>query len=220
MSAAAGELIAAIRRELPADHQEDRFSPAIRAGDIPVAFLPTMAKELYGIVTSDRDTFSWLKSQTTQPLLAEYFDAAAYFQDYAAGKILGFADACGVPERELAGYPPHPGCQAFPSYLSWLAIHANPTAVVVAVTVNLDGWPRYCATAAISLRANYGMTAGACEFFDFFATPMPGLEESTVPVIQAGLDAGDDVTRSRHQVRLLHSYEIMFWNSLADQALT
>jgi hypothetical protein len=218
MTATARDLIKTIRQDLTDDHEQDRFTPAIRAGDIPARFFPTMAKELYGIVTRDRDTFGWLKSRAAEPLLATYFDAAAHFQDYAAGKLLSFVAACEVPERDLADHPPHPGCQAFPSYLSWLAVHADPAAVILAVTVNLAGWPAYCAAAATSLREIYGFTDDACEFFDFFAAPMPGLEESTVTVIQAGIDAGHDVSNGLHQARLLRAYEIMFWNSLADQS--
>jgi hypothetical protein len=41
--------------------------------------------------------------------------------------------------------------------------------------------------------------------------------EQAVAAVQAGIDAGRvDATRVSRQARLVQSYELMFWNTLAD----
>lgn len=83
---------------------------------------------------------------------------------------------------------------------------------------NFSAWGSYCATVAQALRAHYGFDDASCAFFDFFAAPPPGGDEPALAVVQAGLDAGRGTDEAREYGRLLQSYELMFWNTLAELA--
>ena len=60
--------------------------------------------------------------------------------------------------------------------------------------------------------------AGRCDtsFFEFFAEPAPGFEQQALAVADQGLAAGDSPERARCAAPLLHAYELMFWDTLAD----
>jgi hypothetical protein len=50
------------------------------------------------------------------------------------------------------------------------------------------------------------------------ATPSPRLEAQALAVVQEGLDRGRSPTLARSHTRMLHVYELMFWNTLAEHA--
>jgi hypothetical protein len=159
-----------------------------------------------------------LASRSTEPA------ADGFFADLAQGEVLAleqltrFAAACGLGEQELREYVPRAGCQAYPSYLAWLALNGEPSDVVLAVVANFSAWGSYCATVAQALREHYGFDDADCGFFDFFAAPPPAGDEPALAAVQAGLDAGRGTGRAREYGRLLQSYELMFWNTLAELA--
>jgi hypothetical protein len=64
------------------------------------------------------------------------------------------------------------------------------------------------------MREHYGFDDEACGFFDFFATPTPEIEEQAV----AAIDAGHRTDEAFTYGRLFQSYELMFWNTIADTA--
>jgi hypothetical protein len=90
--------------------------------------------------------------------------------------------------------------------------------VVLAVVANFSAWGSYCKTIAQALRVPYGFDDGGCAFFDFFAMPAPGDDQPALVVVQAGLDAGRGTDKALEYGRLLQSYELMFWNTLAELA--
>jgi hypothetical protein len=122
-----------------------------------------------------------------------------------------------MSDAAVTAYQPRPGCQAYPAYVAWLALNAEPVDVIATLMINFDAWGGYCATVAAGLREHYGFDHEACRFFDFFATPVPELEAQALAAIQAALDAGADLGRAHRYGLLLQSYEIAFWNTLADR---
>ncbi|WP_327405722.1 hypothetical protein [Streptomyces sp. NBC_01288] len=104
-----------------------------------------------------------------------------------------------------------PGCQSYPAYVAWLALNANPTDVVLALTSNFAEWGGYCSTIASALREDYAFTDEACGFFDFFAEPAPELDEKAAAAMRAG-QVDDELVR--RYSRLLKYYEASFWNTL------
>jgi hypothetical protein len=88
--------------------------------------------------------------------------------------------------------------------------------VIVALIANFAAWGGHCATVAAAMREHYGFDDEACAFFDFFAAPAPELEEQAVAALQAGIDAGRLGDEARTYGRLFQSYELMFWNTIAD----
>ena len=54
-------------------------------------------------------------------------------------------------------------------------------------------------------------------FFGFFAEPAPAVDEKAREAVQHGLDTGQAQPATAHRYgRLLQSYELMFWNSVAE----
>ena len=95
--------------------------------------------------------------------------------------------------------------------MAWLALNAEPTDVVAALTSNFAEWGGYWATIAGALRSRYGFTDEACGFFDFFAEPSPELDEKAASAVRAGR-GNDELVRG--YTRLLKHYEASFWNTL------
>src|SRR5207247_1208612 len=147
----------------------------------------------------------------------------AFFTSLAAGettvlpKLAAFAAECRMDLVALGAHQPLAGCQAYPSYVAWLALNAEPTDVVLALTVNFGAWGSYCGTVAAALREHSRFPVPACAFFDFFAQPAPELAQQALTTLQSGLDSGRHTRAAFEYARLLQAYELMFWNTLADQ---
>ena len=137
--------------------------------------------------------------------------AGDFFRDLAAGEeealrlLARFGTAVGLD----AGYEPLAGCQAYPAYVAWLALNGSPADMALAFLANLESWGRSCARMRDALRPLYG--ADAVAFFDFFAEPPTGFEERALALTATG-----DPASARRAARLLQAYELLYWNTLAD----
>jgi hypothetical protein len=216
MTEKAQQLLDSVREDLTPDNDHNRLVPAIAAGRAPVAAIGALATEELLIVPSDRRSFLMLAANAVEPAAADFFADLGKGENLVLGTLPAMADAAGFDERVRRDYRPAAGCQAYPAYLAWLALNADPAAVVLAVTANFAAWGSYCATLSTALRREYGFGDEACAFVDFFASPAPALEELAVAAIQQALDAGRPVEAGRTYGRLLQDYELMFWNTLAD----
>ncbi|MEV0479063.1 transcriptional regulator [Streptomyces sp. NPDC050508] len=186
----------------------------IATGTAPRETLATLALEQHRVIPADRRAFLHLaQRETATPEAAAFFEFLAEGEAMAGEKLIAFAEACGVDETRLRTYEPLPGCQAYPAYVAWLALNAEPTDVVAALTSNFAEWGGYCATIAGALRNHYGFTDEACGFFDFFAEPAPELELGATAAMRAGkVNEGSVTTYST----LLKAYEASFWSTLSD----
>jgi hypothetical protein len=217
MTRSAVDLVAEVQRELALDKDANRLIPLVAAGQAPIGVLGALAAEQHRIISSDWRTFLTLAAQSTIPQARGFFTALAGGEELALAKVADFATACGFDRAAVEAYQPLPGCQAYPAYLAWLALNGRPLDALLAILVNFSAWGDYCGTIAKALRENYGFDDAGCGFFDFFATPVPELEQQAVAALQAGLDQGWQPDEAIGYGRLLQGYEVMFWNSLADQ---
>lgn len=206
----ARDLLTTIRAELPPG--ENRLVGRIEQGEAPLSVIGALAAEEQRIVTSDWRSFLALASRAPDPATRTFFTALAQGETLALPMLLPLAAACGT---DVGEYQPKPGCQAYPSFLAWLALNADPSAAALAILANFEAWGGYCSRIGQALRERYGLGDEACAFFDFFASPVPELEEQAMAAVQAGLDASRPLDEAREHSRLLHSYELMFWNTLA-----
>lgn len=207
-------VLARLRAELAAEEQErNRLVPMVEAGTAPLPVLAALGAEEHLIVASDRRSFLTLAARADQPDAAGFFTALGQGEGLALAQLPAFTTAAGMPPEAVAGYRPRAGCQAYPSYLAWLALNARPCDAVLAVMVNFAAWGESCAAVARGLRTHYGFADDACGFFDFFATPVPELEAQGL----AAIEAGASLPAGRRYARLLQSYEMTFWNTLADE---
>ncbi|WP_181802774.1 thiaminase II/PqqC family protein [Streptomyces shenzhenensis] len=220
MPATAAEMLKKTRSELAPDPNANPWVPLVAGGRASPGTLAVLALEQHRVIPADRRAFLHLAQRATEePAAAGFFTALAEGEELAAARLGAFAEACAVDEERMRAYEPLPGCQAYPAYLSWLALNAAPADAVLAVTANFATWGTYCASIAQGLRTHYGFTDEACAFFDFFAAPAPALDRQATAAVEAGLHAGRlDERRVYAYGRLLQAYEQMFWTSLSALA--
>jgi hypothetical protein len=214
MTRSAQDLLDTIRRELAPGETANRFVPLVAQGKAPLSAIGALAAEERAIVASDWRSFLTLAARAPEPAARGFFTALAQGESLALPMLTPLAAAAGLDEAAVRAYQPQPGCQAYPAFLAWLALNAEPAAAVLAILANFAAWGGYCATVGVGLREHYGFGDDACAFFDFFATPVPELEEQALAAVQAGLDAGVPLDAARDHGRLLQGYELMFWSTL------
>ncbi|MCR8577999.1 transcriptional regulator [Streptomyces sp. Isolate_219] len=205
-------------RALTPDSAANRLVSQIEAGAAPRSVFATFALEQHQVIAADRLSFQHLARRADgDPPVADFFDLLAQGETRALKRLAGLADACGLSEREIAEYQPRPGCQAYPSYAARLALGGEPSDVAIALTANFAAWGGYCAIVAAAMRDHYGFPEAARGFFGFFAEPAPAVDEKAREAVQHGLDTGQAQPATAHRYgRLLQSYELMFWNSVAE----
>ncbi|QYN40606.1 transcriptional regulator [Pseudonocardia sp. DSM 110487] len=217
MMSAARELLDSVRAELAPRDAENRLTPLIADGAAPRSVFAAIAAEELHIVPSDWRSLHTLAARCDTAAARSYFSGLASGEEAALAKLAPLAAAAGLDDDAANAYEPRAGCQAYPAYFAWLALNARPAEVAVALTANFGAWGTYCAAIARGMREHYGFDDDACGFFDFFATPLP--DDQAVAVVQAGFDAGTlDRDAARRYARLFQSYELMFWNTLAEPA--
>jgi thiaminase len=216
MTGPAREILATARKALAPSDSDNRLVPLIASGQAPRSVFATIAAEEHRIVPSDQRSFLTLAARCAEPNARELFAGLAAGESLALAKLATLADATGQDAAALSAYQPKAGCQAYPAYMAWLAMFGEPADVVVALLANFAAWGEYCATIARAMREHYGFDDEACGFFDFFATPVPEVEEQAVAALQAGIDAGRHSDEAFTYGRLFQSYELMFWNTIAD----
>ncbi len=216
MTSSARDLLTAARTELAPAEGSNRLVPMIAAGQAPRSVFATIAAEEHRIVRSDWRSFLTLASRSAEQSAREFFASLAQGEGLALGKLTALAGAAGLDDAAVQGYQPMAGAQAYPAYLAWLALNGEPADVVIALAANFAAWGSYCAIIGKAMREHYGFAAEACGFFDFFATPAPDLDELAVAAVQAGIDTGRQTGEAFTYGRLFQSYELMFWNSIAD----
>lgn len=218
MATQARELLESIRAELAPAESENRLVPLIERGDADRSVFGTVAGEESHIVRSDWRSLHLLASRSTEHTAREFFAGLAQGEGLALTKLPALAAAGGLDEAALRAYEPMAGCQAYPAYFAWLALNGEPADVIVAIVANFAAWGDYCGQIAAAMRSKYGLDDEACGFFDFFATPVPEVVEQAVAAVQAGIDAGQsDERAARRYGRLFQTYELMFWNTIADK---
>lgn len=217
MALSARELLESVRAELAPEERKNRLVPLIERGKAPVSVFGTLAAEESHIVRSDWRSLHFLAARADEQTAREFFAGLAEGERLSLGMLPALAAAGGMDADELAAYEPMAGCQAYPSYFSWLALNGEAADVIIGVVANFAAWGDYCGRIAAAMRAKYGLDDEACAFFDFFATPIPETVEQAITAVQAGMDAGRSSERlARRYGRLFQSYELMFWNTIAD----
>ncbi|AXI76396.1 thiaminase II/PqqC family protein [Peterkaempfera bronchialis] len=218
----------------PADHARtgpepgvNRLLPLITEGRAPIGVLAELAAQEHHIVRSDLRSLLLLATRCAGTRTGRYFADLAGGEEEALVRLARYGAACGLDGEALRSREPLAGCQAYPAYLAWLALNGEPTAVVLAFRANAAAWGGYCAAVAVALRTHYGFDDASCGFFDFFARPAPSARPggTEVPADHTAEDAAllgeapdpaRAVARGERYGRLLESYELMFWNTLAD----
>ncbi|MFL6120027.1 transcriptional regulator [Actinophytocola sp.] len=212
----ARDLLESIRADLAPAESDNRLVPLIERGAAPRTVFGTIAAEESHIVRSDWRSLHLLAARS-DAAARDFFAGLAAGEGMALARLPALAAAGGLDEAALAAYEPMAGCQAYPAYFTWLAVHAEPADVILAIVANFAAWGDYCARIATAMRTQYDLDDEACAFFDLFATPVPEAVDQAVLAVQAGMDAGrSDERAARRYGRLFQTYELMFWNTIAN----
>jgi hypothetical protein len=210
----ASDLLAELREEFLPAPEDNRFVPAVADGKAPLAAVGALAAEQHRIVPSDQRSFLLLAARSVGSPAGEFFSGLAAGETVARAALPALAAACGLDEAAVRRYQPMPGCQAYPAYVTWLALNADPCDALIALVANFTAFGQYCATLARALREHYGLPGEACAFFDLFATPPEGEDPNVLAAVEIVQQRSLD--RARDHARLLQSYELLFWNTLAE----
>lgn len=218
MAHSAEQAVDAARRALAPAEGANRLVPVILDGKASREVLGCLAGEQQYIVAGDRRSFLHLAARSSaDPAVSGCYEGLARAETEALARLEAFAAASGLDEVSMRAYEPMAACQGYPSYVAWLALNADPGAVVLALVANFSAWGGYCAAVARGLRRHYGFDDSACAFFDFFADPDPGAEEQALRAVDSWLASGGAMDEAMRYGRMLQAFELMFWNTLADR---
>jgi hypothetical protein len=217
MTGPARDLLKAAREKVAPAESDNRLVPLIASGKAPRSVFAMIAAEESRIVRSDWRSFLTIAARCTEPVSRELFSGLAAGEGLALTKLDSLRAATGLDDAALAAYEPKAGCQAYPAYLAWLCLFGEPADVIIALLANFAAWGGYCGTIATAMREHYGFDDEACAFFDFFAEPVPGVDDAAAAAVQLAVDAGRQTDEALTYARLFQSYELMFWNTIADQ---
>jgi thiaminase len=212
------QIFASFHAELAPQEDDNALVPLLVSGDAALVAVAALAAEQHRIIPSDRRSFLTIaaRAEANSPA-GEFFAGLAAGENAALATLPALASAAGMDAEAVRAYRPMPQCQAYPAYLAWLALNAEPAHAAMALLANFAAWGGYCGKVAQALRKNYGFDDEACAFFDLFATPVPGAQEQALAVAQEALDLGGLESAFAYG-RLVQSYELMFWNGLAELA--
>lgn len=215
----ATELLESLRQPLAPVEEAIRSHPfldALAAGRVSAHALRAIAGEQRRIIASDKRSFAQLAARFAEPPAGDFFLSMSQGEGEALRLLGGYTAWLGVDDDWLRTYAPAPRAQSYPAYVAWLALNGTSSAVALAFLANLAAWGANCGAVAGALREAYDADDEAVAFFEFFAVAPPGFREQALGVIKAGLDAGEDPLEAAHAARLLQSYELAFWDAVAD----
>lgn len=215
MTLSARDLLDGIRAELAPHDSDNPMVALIAVGTAPRAVFAAIAAEEQRITSSDWRSFHAMAARADEPQVRAFLDGFPPGEQQALAMLDALVAAAGPDQgMEL----PRAGCQAYPAYVAWLALNAEPSAAVAGIYANLTAFGRYCRAVADGMRTHYEFDDPACAFFDFFAADTPELDQRALAAIQAGLDSARLNPNDAHlYARLFQDYELMFWNTLAGE---
>lgn len=193
----------------------NRFLDLLDKGAVPAERLGWLAGELYRLVGSDRRSFALLASRYPAPPAGDLFLDMAKGEGEALRLLLDFAAALGLGQRELLAYEPRPLAQAYPAYLTQLAVFGPRSATALALLANVEESGGNYARAAGALRSRYGLSEQAVGHFLFFAETPASLLAAAAATVAAGMAEGEDPQEAVRAARMVHAYETIFWDTLA-----
>jgi thiaminase len=215
----ARRLVEELRRDLAPIENEIRNHPyltALENHQVPRSNLRAFAGEQYHIIQSDLRSAAQLVARYGATPSGPFFQGILEGEIIARDHLLRFAAALGWDERDLKTYEPNPQAQTYPSYVTWMSVHASDAQVATSYLVNFAVFGENLGRMAAALRSRYGFSAADTAYFDFFATLPPDFEPNVLSILEAGLAKGADVREIKRSARLLQAYELDFWDAVAE----
>ena len=130
------------------------YLDALEEARIPKEKLHLFAGEQYNIINSDLRSIALLLNRHAHLPSRDYLLGALQGEVAARGALLAFARALGLSENDLQAYEPLPGCQAYPAYVSSLALYGSDADFAGAFLVNMPAWGSSCGRMSAALKAS------------------------------------------------------------------
>ncbi len=217
-------LLNAIRRDIAAGQEDNKFIALATSGDVlPRRLLVEFAGQQARVMASNQRSLLYLAARFTDTAAGRFFAELAETSRHAADMLGLFVEAAGARRAELRSSEPLAGCQAYPAYVSWLSLNASAEDAALALAASLGTWGDNFAAMGQGLRENpafriSGAGERATAFFDIFGVPGTHLENLALSVVREAQEAGRKPVHALGYARLLTAYQAMFWNALAERA--
>jgi len=212
------DYLEAIRRDLANEKTGNPYLELVAAAAVPRDRLGDFAAEQAQVRASDRRSFLYLAARSNDAagaLFAEFAEA----ERHALELLTIFSQAVGGSAASGAGSQ-RAGCRAYPAFVAWLALNAEPAEAALALVACRPVWSGSLAGLGRALRqhSSYRLNDRSCAFFDLMAAPDQHSEDQLMGVLQGKIDAGQPPEHAAGYARLLTSYQSMFWSTLAAEA--
>lgn len=196
---------------------EHRYLKALEQGQLQRDHLKIFAGQQHHIISSDLRSIALILSRHGTLPSRHFFTSALQGEGAALEALHAFAGALGFSGGDLETAEPLPAAHAYCSFVAWLALYGSDAELTGAFLVNLPAWGANCGRIRKALHKKYGIASSALAFFDLFAN-MPSFEPEALDIIQNALDRGVSARLIHRAARMLQSYELMFWDAMADAA--
>ncbi|MFC4856961.1 hypothetical protein [Actinophytocola glycyrrhizae] len=210
------DIVSRARIEIARHATGNRFVDLLETGAVPRERLRWLAGELYRLVGSDRRSQAVLAARFPAPPAGDLFLALAQGEAEALTLLDDFAAEVGMGAAEVAAYEPLPLAQAYPAYLTQVAVFGPSSAMALALLANVAESGGTYARVAAALRARYGLSEKAVGHFLFFSETPRELLDQAGAVLAAGLANGEDADEAVRTARIVSALEAAFWDALAD----
>jgi thiaminase len=214
------ELIENVRSELKPIHEKiigHRYLAALENGEVPRESLAVFARQQYHIIASDLRSVALLLSRHGDLPSRPYLLNVLQGENNALEELGKFAQEMGDKIEVLRASEPIPAAFAYSTFLAWLAMYGSDAEVAGALSLNFAAWGANCGRMSSALKARYELKPEAVKFFDLFAN-LPPAGDAATKVIQDGLDRGVPAGAISRAARMLQSYELMYWDAMAETA--
>lgn len=195
----------------------DPYTKAFRNGRAPIEALVPFIGHEYHILNAFTGSGKQLLERMDDRLVSDFVRDLLSQDENIRKNLLAMAKQIGMTEADLQAYEPTAEGLSFGLYLNQLLSRGTPAEAMCATLVNLPVYASNCDQLGRSLRETYGWPEKATAFVDTFAS-MPALDKELLPIVQDGLDRGEDPKRLARAARLIQTYEKMFWYAMAAEA--
>jgi hypothetical protein len=125
MTDSARELPTEVQGELASQEEQNRLVALIADGKAPRSVFRYIAAEEHRIVPSDWRSFLQLAARSDDYGASDFFAGLAQGEGTALGKLSALNQAVGLDDKALREHQPLPGCQAYPSFMAWMALNGG-----------------------------------------------------------------------------------------------
>jgi len=214
----AREVINTIQTELKPLHEKiigHRYVAAVEKAKITRESLAIFAIQQKHIIASDLRSIAVLLARHGDRPSRPYLFNVLQGENNAYEALTRFADALGISREKLDGSDPIPAAFSYSAFLAWLGMYGSDAEMAGALSLNFAAWGSNCARLSSALKVGYGLTPESVAFFDLFAN-LSVQDNAAAAVIQDGLNRDIPASAIARAARMLQSYELMYWDAMAE----